>query len=43
MLTNIWSNILKLRVQLGDFGVNERIILNWMFRKYNVKMWTGFN
>jgi hypothetical protein len=25
----------------GDPGVNERIILRWIFRKWDVKAWTG--
>jgi hypothetical protein len=26
---------------LGDLGVDERIILIWLFRKQGVKMWIG--
>jgi len=26
---------------LGDPGVDVRIILRWIFRKWNVRVWTG--
>jgi hypothetical protein len=26
---------------LGDPGVDGRIILRWIFRKWNVEVWTG--
>jgi len=26
---------------LGDPGMDERIILRWIFRKWDVGMWTG--
>jgi len=26
---------------LGDPGVDERIILRWIFRKWDVGVWTG--
>jgi hypothetical protein len=32
---------LKEREQLGDQGVDGRIISRWIFRKWDVKVWTG--
>jgi hypothetical protein len=26
---------------LGDLGVDRRIILRWIFRKWDVRLWTG--
>jgi hypothetical protein len=35
-----WGN-LKERNQLKDPGVDGRIILRWIFRKWDVGAWTG--
>ena len=32
---------LRERDHLGDPGVNERIILRWTLRKWDVGVWTG--
>jgi hypothetical protein len=32
---------LRKRDQLGDPGVDGRIILRWAFRKWDVGVWTG--
>jgi len=32
---------LKERDHLGDPGVDVRIILRWIFRKWDVGVWTG--
>jgi hypothetical protein len=31
------------RDRLENLSVNERIILKWIFLKYNVKPWIGFH
>ena len=35
-----WGN-LRERDHLGDPGIEGRIILKWMFRKWDVGVWTG--
>jgi hypothetical protein len=35
-----WGN-LRERTYLEDPGVDERIILRWIFRKWGVGAWTG--
>jgi len=34
---------LEERDHLGDKGVDGRIILRWIFRKWDVGVWTGSN
>ena len=36
----LWGN-LRDRDHLGDPGVDGRIILKWIFRKWNVRVWTA--
>jgi len=36
-----WLGKLRKRDHLGDPGVNGRIILRWIFRKWDVGVWTG--
>jgi hypothetical protein len=35
-----WGN-LRERDNLGDVGIDGRIILRWIFRKENVRVWSG--
>jgi hypothetical protein len=35
-----WGN-LRERDYLGDPGIDGRIILRWIFRKWNMGVWTG--
>jgi len=36
LVRKIWE-----KYHLGDPGVDGRIILGWIFRKWNVGVWTG--
>jgi hypothetical protein len=37
----IWWGNLGERDRWGDRGVDERIILGWIFKKWDVDVWTG--
>jgi hypothetical protein len=39
--TGFWWGNLKERDHLENQGVNGRIILQWIFRKWDVGAWTG--
>jgi hypothetical protein len=39
----VWSGKLKERDHWGDPGVNGRIILRRIFRKWGVEVWTGLS
>ena len=41
MYTVFWWENLRERDHLGDPGVDGRIILRWIFRKWDVGVWTG--
>jgi len=37
----VWWGNLRERAHLGDPGIVGRIILRWIFRKWDVGIWTG--
>jgi hypothetical protein len=39
--TGFWWGNLKEREHLEDPGVDESIILRWIFRKWDVRAWSG--
>jgi len=39
--TGFWSGNLREREHLEDAGVDRRIILRWMFKKWDGGTWTG--
>jgi hypothetical protein len=39
--SGFWWGNMKKRDYLGDPDVDERIILRWMLRKWDVDVWTG--
>jgi hypothetical protein len=41
MRAKFWSGRLKGRDRLKDVGVDGKIILEWILRKYCGKIWTG--
>ena len=39
--TGVWWGKMRERDRWGDPGVDGRIILRWVFRKWDVGVWTG--
>ena len=43
MYTGFWWGNLRDRDHLEDPGINRRVILRWIFRKWDLGLWTGSN
>jgi hypothetical protein len=41
--TRVWWGKLRVRGHLGDPGVDGRIILRRIFRRWDVEIWNGWN
>ena len=41
MYTDVWLGNLSEGDHLGNSGIHERIILRWIFGKWDVGVWTG--
>jgi hypothetical protein len=41
--TGFWWGNLRERDHVEDPGVEGRIILSWIFRKWDVRAWTGLS
>jgi hypothetical protein len=41
--TGFWWGNLRERDHWGDRGLDERIILRWIFKKWDVEIWTGLS
>jgi hypothetical protein len=41
--TGFWWGNLRERDHLGDPGVEGRMILSWIFRKWGIGFWTGLS
>ena len=41
MYTGFWLRNLREREHMDDPGLGGRIMFRWIFRKLNVRVWTG--
>jgi hypothetical protein len=39
--SGFWRGNLRERGNLGNIGLDRRIILRWIFRKWDERLWTG--
>jgi hypothetical protein len=39
--TGFWWGNLRARDHLGDSGIDGRIVLRWILRKWDMRVWTG--
>jgi hypothetical protein len=39
--TGFWCGNLRERAHMEDLGIDGRIILKWVFEKWNGRAWTG--
>jgi len=43
IMYRVWGGGLRERDHWGDPGADGRIILRWIFRKWDVRIWTGLS
>jgi len=41
--TGFWWGNVRERGDMGDPGVDGKIVLSWIFRKWDVGVWTGWS
>ena len=43
MYTGFWWGYLREGEHLEDRGIDERVIIRWVFKKWDLGVWTGSN